>query len=82
MLVLSRKPGEQIIIGEDIVPTVMEGSGGAVRISIEAPRGVKITRAEVLAAITAENLPAAVTGAGTEEGLVAALSALRGPVSP
>lgn len=76
MLVLTRKPGEQILIGDDIVLTVMEGSGGAVRIGIEAPRGVKITRAEVMAAIVAENLAAASAGAGAEAGLRAALGAL------
>jgi carbon storage regulator len=76
VLVLTRKPGEQILIGDDIVLTVMEGNGGAVRIGIEAPRGVKITRAEVLAAIIAENQAAASTGAGTEASLRAALGAL------
>jgi carbon storage regulator len=76
VLVLTRKPGEQILIGDDIVLTVMEGNGGAVRIGIEAPRGVKITRAEVLAAIIAENQSAASTGAGTEESLRAALGTL------
>jgi carbon storage regulator len=82
VLVLSRKPGEQIIIGEDIVLTVMEGSGGAVRIGIEAPRGVKITRAEVLAAITAENLAAVTAGPGSEESLLAVLGAFTAPETP
>lgn len=59
MLVLTRKFGEQINIGEDIVLTVMEGPGGVVRSGIDAPRGVKITRTEVLAAISAENRAAA-----------------------
>ena len=81
MLVLTRKPGEQILIGDDIVLTVMEGSGGAVRIGIEAPRGVKITRAEVMAAILAENLAAASSGAGAEASLKAALGALGTPAT-
>jgi carbon storage regulator len=78
MLVLTRKFGEQINTGEDIVLTVMEGSGGAVRIGIDAPRGVKITRTEVLAAIGAENRAAASTTAVAEDSLVAALGELGG----
>lgn len=81
MLVLTRKFGEQIVIGEDIVMTVMEGPGGAVRIGIEAPRGVKITRAEVLAAVTAENRAAAASAA-TETSLIEALGALGASVPP
>lgn len=81
MLVLTRKFGEQIVIGEDIVLTVMEGPGGAVRIGIEAPRGVKITRAEVLAAVMAENRAAAAVPDGAEGSLVAALGALSGPAA-
>lgn len=82
MLVLTRKYGEQIVIGEDIVLTVMEGSGGAVRIGIEAPRGVKITRAEVLAAVMAENRAAAAAAEGAEDRLVAALGPLSGSAAP
>jgi len=76
VLVLTRKFGEQIMIGDDIVITIMETSGGAVKIGIEAPRGVRISRAEVLAAITAENQAAASTDPGTEISLLAALGAL------
>jgi carbon storage regulator len=82
MLVLTRKPREHIITGGDIVLTVVEGSGGAVRIGIEAARGVEITRAEVLAAIIAENQAAVVTSPGAEEHLMAALGALTTPETP
>jgi carbon storage regulator len=82
MLVLTRKYGEQIVIGEDIVLTVVEGSGGSVRIGIEAPRGVKITRAEVLAAVMAENRAAAAATEDAEDSLLAALGALSGPAAP
>lgn len=76
MLVLTRKFGEQITIGEDIVLTVMAGPKGEVRIGIDAPRNVKITRTEVLAAIGAENRAAANGSAVGEESLLAALGAL------
>ena len=48
MLVLSRKQGESIQIDENIFVTVSEVKGGRVRLSIEAPRSVRIVRKEVL----------------------------------
>lgn len=48
MLVLSRKVGEKIIIGETIVVTVVEVDRGKVRIGIEAPREIPVMRPELL----------------------------------
>lgn len=47
MLVLSRKFGEEIIIGDDIRIEVTGISPGSVRLGITAPKGVRIDRAEV-----------------------------------
>ena len=47
MLVLSRKEGEQLIIGDNIVVTVNRISGNRVAIGIEAPRDVRIVRGEL-----------------------------------
>jgi carbon storage regulator len=47
MLVLSRKVGEKIYIGENIVVTVAEIDRGRVRLGIEAPRDVPIWRDEL-----------------------------------
>jgi len=47
MLVLSRKVGERIMIGEGIVALVTKISGNKVRLGIEAPDGVRIDREEV-----------------------------------
>lgn len=47
MLVLHRKPGESLLIGGDIVITVLEVRGDKVRIGIEAPRDVKVLRDEL-----------------------------------
>ncbi len=47
MLVLSRKEGERIFIGEDIVITVVAFKGGAVRLGFDAPKEVQIRREEV-----------------------------------
>jgi carbon storage regulator len=47
MLVLSRKEGEQLRIGDDIVVTVSRISGNRVAIGIEAPRSVRVVRGEL-----------------------------------
>jgi len=55
MLVLTRKAGEGIIIGDDIKITVVELKGGGVRIGIDAPREMKVHRQEVFDRIKQEN---------------------------
>ena len=55
MLVLTRKTGEGIIIGDDIIIKIIEMKGGGVRIGIEAPKDKKIYRQEVYDRITEEN---------------------------
>jgi carbon storage regulator len=47
MLVLSRKPGEQLRIGDNITITVVEVRGNRVKIGIEAPRSVGVVRSEL-----------------------------------
>ncbi len=47
MLVLSRKQNEQIQIGEGVTVTVLGVKGNVVKIGIEAPRSVRILRAEL-----------------------------------
>jgi carbon storage regulator len=47
MLVLSRKPGEKVVIANDITVTVLEVHGNRVRVGIEAPEDVRILRAEL-----------------------------------
>jgi carbon storage regulator len=48
MLILTRKEGEQIKVGDDITITVKRLGNGKVRIGIDAPRGMKIVRKELL----------------------------------
>lgn len=55
MLVLTRKLGEGIVIGDDITITVVELKGGNVRIGIDAPRSKKVHRQEVYERIVQEN---------------------------
>lgn len=59
MLVLTRKPGEGIHIGEDITIKIIEIKGGTIRIGIDAPRDKKIYRQEVYDRIVEENQNAA-----------------------
>lgn len=48
MLVLSRKVGEKIVIGNNILVTVIEVIGDRVRLGIDAPRDLPILRQELL----------------------------------
>ena len=56
MLVLTRKVGEKINIGDDIVLSVLEINRGNVRLGIDAPKSVRVFRQEVYARIKEENL--------------------------
>ena len=47
MLVLSRKSGERVLVGEDIEVVVLEVDGGRVKLGFSAPRHVPIFRAEI-----------------------------------
>jgi len=55
MLVLTRKSGEKIRIGGDIVLTVLDNQTGQVKIGIDAPRDVPIYREEIYQHIQEEN---------------------------
>ncbi len=59
MLVLTRKSGEKIKIGDNIYINVLSVEGGVVKIGIDAPREVSIIRMEVLEQIKKENIAAA-----------------------
>ena len=60
MLVLTRRANQSIMIGHDIVVTVLEVRGDQVRIGIKAPRSVDVHREEVFAALQESNRAAAV----------------------
>jgi carbon storage regulator CsrA len=70
MLVLTRKLGQQLVIGDNVVVTVLSVRNGQVRLGIEAPRSVSIRREELeaLPAMAAREAEAVVaqTGAGWE----------------
>jgi len=54
MLVLSRKSGQRLHIGDDVILTVTRCSNGRVRLGIDAPSHVRVMREEVLSRITSE----------------------------
>jgi carbon storage regulator len=47
MLVLSRKPGERVVVGNSVMVTVLEVRGDRVKLGIDAPRQVPVYRDEV-----------------------------------
>lgn len=58
MLVITRKPGERITIGDNVVVTVVEVKGSLVKLGIEAPRSINIHRQEIYDRIRKQNLEA------------------------
>ena len=59
MLVLTRKTGESIVVGNEVVVTVLEVRGDQVRIGIKAPRSIQVHREEVYREIEQTNASAA-----------------------
>lgn len=62
MLALTRKAGGRIVIGDNIVITVVAIKGDSIRLTIDAPKEIKIYRGEIYDAIAAENKEAAIPG--------------------
>jgi carbon storage regulator len=59
VLVLTRRPGESIMVGEDVVVTVLEVRGEVIRLGIKAPRSIQVHREEVFRELQAANRAAA-----------------------
>jgi carbon storage regulator len=47
VLIVTRRPGERIMVGEDIIVTVMGIHRGQVRVSVSAPRDIAVDREEI-----------------------------------
>jgi carbon storage regulator len=73
LLVLSRRVGESIMIGSDVVVTVLEVRPDLVRIGIEAPRDVEVHREEVFREVQQANRSAASPESDAVEALAATL---------
>jgi carbon storage regulator len=59
MLIITRRPGEKVMLGDDIVLHVMEIVGNSVRVGIQAPRSLPVYREEIWEAVREENRAAA-----------------------
>ncbi|HEY6695322.1 MAG TPA: carbon storage regulator CsrA [Solirubrobacteraceae bacterium] len=59
MLIITRRPGEKIMLGDEIVVHVMEIVGNSVRVGIQAPRSIPVYREEIWNAVRDENQAAA-----------------------
>ena len=76
VLVLTRHVHQSIVIGHDVVVTVLEVRGDQVRLGITAPKEIQVHREEVFAALTAANRQAATSATSASE--LEALKALKG----
>jgi carbon storage regulator len=74
VLILTRRVGENVIVGDDIVISVIEVRGDAVRIGIDAPKSVSVHREEVWLELRNANAQAA---SSSDEAVGAALKGLQ-----
>lgn len=65
MLVISRKAGESILIGDDIEIIIVETQNGKVKLGINAKSSIRILRKEIVDEVTKENIQAS-SEAGTQ----------------
>lgn len=73
MLVLSRKAGESVRVGDDIELTILEIRGDVVRVGIAAPRSVSVHRSELIDQLSTANQAAASPSETTVASLAQAL---------
>jgi carbon storage regulator len=81
MLVLTRRAGESIVIGDDVRVVVLDVRGDTVRLGIDAPRSIQVHRAEVYAEVQAANA-AAVNRAGDLGSVAERLQRMARPAPP
>jgi carbon storage regulator len=74
MLVLTRRCGESVMIGDDVVVTVLEVRGDVIRLGIRAPRDVQVHREEIYRELQAANQEAA---SPTDDAVLALAQLLR-----
>ncbi len=69
MLILARKTGESIKIGDDVTLEIISVTGNTVKIGINAPKEVGIMRKELYDAVKSENISASAVNLGDLSGL-------------
>ena len=78
MLILTRKPGESLYIGDDVKVIIVEIKGNQIRVGIEAPPELRIYREEIYLQILEENKKAALASDVSTQGLDQLTSAWSG----
>jgi carbon storage regulator len=68
MLIITRRAGERLVLGDDIRIEVIEVAGNTVRLGVDAPREVPVYREELWEAVKQENEAAARTDALPRKG--------------
>jgi len=76
MLILGRKTGESVIIGDNIVVTILAVDGDRIKVGIDAPAEVRILRQELYESVKEENLRAATMAAQLGDKLLPSLNQL------
>ena len=83
MLRITRRAGERIVLGDDVIVEVIEVKGGTVRLGIDAPRSLPVYREEIWLEVKRENEAAALASgdrlAGAAERLKDRGRAANGP---
>ena len=59
MLIITRRAGQKVMLGDDITVEVMEVVGNSVRLGVAAPKSLPVYREEIWAAVKEENQAAA-----------------------
>jgi carbon storage regulator len=79
MLRITRRAGERIVLGDDVIVEVIEVKGGTVRLGIDAPRSLPVYREEIWLEVKRENEAAALASG---ERLSDVADRLRGRTTP
>lgn len=67
MLILTRRVGEKVMIGEDVSVTVLRVKGNQVRLGVDAPKSVSVQREEIFNRMKSEGEERGADGEETEE---------------
>jgi carbon storage regulator len=63
VLIITRRAGQKVMLGDDVTVHVMEIVGNSVRIGVEAPKSLPVYREEIWAAVKEENQASATAAA-------------------
>jgi carbon storage regulator len=67
VLILTRRVGEKVMIGDDVSVTVLRVKGNQVRLGVDAPKSVSVQREEIFNRMKGEGEEPGVSGEETEE---------------